>query len=82
MANEWMQQAACADMDANIFFPSDHDPLIRNAEMVLAKKTCMGCDVREECFSYSMKHEEGGGIWAGLTEAERARHRIVWSRKM
>ena len=38
-----------------------------------AKKICTGCEVRSECLSYALAHDERFGIWGGLSERERRR---------
>lgn len=36
-----------------------------------AKRTCAGCQVRDECLEFIQKYPEPEGIWAGLLPEER-----------
>lgn len=62
---DWMRQAACADMNSDLFFPQ------RGASTDKAKAACRACPVRAECLAYAMNTGERFGIWGGLSERER-----------
>ncbi len=36
-----------------------------------AKKACQPCPIREICLQYAIKHNEGEGVWGGMTVSER-----------
>ena len=40
----------------------------------VAKRICLGCDVRATCLEYALEIREPHGIWGGLTELERQAH--------
>jgi WhiB family redox-sensing transcriptional regulator len=73
-ANEhhWRKRAACYGMDAKLadalFFPTPRDT--RSIDQ--AKAICGPCPVRQACFDAAMDSGSDHGIWAGLTEYERA----------
>ena len=44
----WITQAACKDLDTELFFPSDGTPGNQ------AKRICNGCPVVTECLLYAL----------------------------
>lgn len=61
----WMQHAACAGVDAELFFPEKgHQP-------DAAKRMCHHCPVRPQCAEYAIRDETLVGVWGGLTTRER-----------
>jgi WhiB family redox-sensing transcriptional regulator len=64
---EWHDRALCAQTDPEAFFPE------KGGSTREAKKICTGCEVRGECLSYALAHDERFGIWGGLSERERRR---------
>lgn len=61
----WMQHAACAGVDAELFFPEKgHQP-------DAAKRMCQRCPVRPQCAEYAIRDETLVGVWGGLTTRER-----------
>lgn len=63
----WVDDAACADTDPNLFFPKKSDGPAREAKAV-----CNGCTVLESCRDYAQKSPVIlAGVWGGTTEAER-----------
>lgn len=65
----WRQDAACRDLDPNLFFPSTDE------QAVPAKAVCESCPVREECLEYAIVTRQDDGVWGGLDETERKRLR-------
>jgi WhiB family redox-sensing transcriptional regulator len=65
---EWALRAACAGMDASIFFPCRG-----NAGMREAKTVCARCPVKQQCLDHAMAQGESEGIWGGLNASERER---------
>lgn len=57
---EWMQEAACRDMDVNLFFSGE-----RQRE---ARAVCVVCPVRAECLSYAVDNSIHHGTWGGAYE--------------
>ncbi len=73
---EWAAEAACAEMDSDIFFPDEQRNSRINKELTAeAKQICSECPVREECLDYALENhrEMLGGIFGGYTEKERKR---------
>lgn len=65
----WQEEALCAQTDPEAFFPE------KGGSTREAKRVCNKCEVRGDCLSYSLTHEERFGIWGGLSERERRRLR-------
>jgi WhiB family redox-sensing transcriptional regulator len=63
----WKQDAACRNLDPNMFFPDRDDA----AGPALA--VCATCPVREACLEYALVNRLREGIWGGATERERRR---------
>ncbi len=63
----WREQAACKDMDPEIFFP-EKIPLraVKNAAVARAIIVCSECPVKEECLRYAQENKEYQGIWGGV----------------
>lgn len=72
----WQERAACRGPKAAAFFPPLRpEPKAQRLERErLAKRICMGCDVRSACLEYALEIREPHGIWGGLTESERQAH--------
>lgn len=68
---DWQLSAACAQVDPELFFPKSQG----NAVTRDAKKVCAGCFVQAECRTYALEHDEGFGVWGGLSERDRRRLR-------
>jgi hypothetical protein len=64
-AAAWLDQAACATADPEIFFPASGEP------DAAAKQYCASCPVRDACRDYALAAGEEFGVWGGLNEAER-----------
>jgi WhiB family redox-sensing transcriptional regulator len=63
----WQDQALCAQVDPEIFFPEKGGSVRR------PKRVCARCDVRAECLEYALDTSQAFGIWGGMTERERYR---------
>lgn len=66
---DWRASGRCASTDPDLFFA------VGAKEHREAKTICRGCPVRAQCLSYAMEAPIDHGIWGGLTERERRRHR-------
>ena len=62
---DWVDQAACAGVDPDLFFPD------RGASLADARRVCAGCPVRAECLEYALEAGEKFGVWGGTSEKER-----------
>ena len=65
--DDWQERALCAQTDPEAFFPE------KGGSTREAKRICSGCEVRAECLTYALAHDERFGIWGGLSERERRR---------
>lgn len=70
----WTDNAACADpsVDPDIFFPSEGD----TATQAKARAICLGCAVKDTCFSYPFRDDRGhrskeAGVWGAATPENR-----------
>jgi WhiB family transcriptional regulator, redox-sensing transcriptional regulator len=70
---DWFDDAACREIDTDIFFPTSE------AQADEAKAICAACPVREECLEYALEIRPGDGVWGGLTATER--HRLIRRRQ-
>jgi WhiB family redox-sensing transcriptional regulator len=61
----WMDSAACADADPDIFAGATSE------DAAEAKAICAGCTVRPQCRDYALATGQEWGVWGGLSEAER-----------
>jgi WhiB family redox-sensing transcriptional regulator len=63
----WVDEAACADADPDLFFPTKKDAPAREAKAV-----CAACPVRQPCKDYAVRSPMIlAGVWGGTTESER-----------
>jgi len=67
---EWMDFAACRDMDGDLFFPA------RGEDVSAAKAVCRTCVVRPTCLAYALEHDEYWGIWGGTSARQRQQLRM------
>lgn len=63
----WQDRALCAQTDPEAFFPE------KGGSTREAKRVCSRCDVRGDCLTFALGHDERFGIWGGLSERERRR---------
>jgi WhiB family redox-sensing transcriptional regulator len=61
----WVDQALCAQVDPEIFFPD------KGGSTREAKAVCRACPVRLQCLEYALANSERFGIYGGLAERER-----------
>jgi WhiB family transcriptional regulator, redox-sensing transcriptional regulator len=71
----WHGEAACRDVDPEIFYPE------RGGSAQPAREVCAGCPVRQECLEYALNDPDAfyNGIWGGTASHER--RRILASRR-
>lgn len=65
---DWWKNAACKREPHFWFFP-EPGPGADHA----AKAVCRGCEVRQDCLSFAIRHHEQHGVWGGLNAHERQR---------
>lgn len=65
----WVSRGACRGAPTDLFFPEEP------GEAEPALQVCRRCPVRAECADYALGIPGLEGIWGGLTETDRRRHR-------
>jgi WhiB family redox-sensing transcriptional regulator len=71
---EWLERAACADEDPELFFPvGSTGPAVRDEQE--AKRVCARCPVISECLAWALRSGQTSGVWGGTGERERAKLR-------
>lgn len=69
-SRDWVDEAACAQTDPEIFFPT------KGGSVIPAKIVCLRCDVRAQCLEYAVTSPTVlDGIWGGTTPKERQQMR-------
>ena len=78
----WREQAACRDVDPDVFFPAGveggrpraGEELLPPVEWRTPIAVCADCPVRSACLDYALRHEDQG-VWGGTTPRQRERMR-------
>ncbi len=70
-ARPWVEQAACATVDPDLFFPENGGS--SPGQVRAAKAVCRRCPVTAECLAYALANDEVFGIFGGLSVRERQR---------
>ncbi|MFI6881156.1 WhiB family transcriptional regulator [Streptomyces sp. NPDC050400] len=71
---DWLNDASCRQEDPDLFFPiGDTGPALLQIEE--AKSICVACPVMERCRQWALETGQEHGVWGGLSEAERRRHK-------
>lgn len=74
LRQEWIQRAACADEDPELFFPvGSTGPAERDQRE--AKRVCERCPVARQCLTYALRTGQTSGVWGGKDEGELAKLR-------
>ncbi len=68
----WMTDAACAQVDPELFYPEKGDT------GRVAKQVCAACPVRAECLAFALARGERFGVWGG--ESARVRRALLAAR--
>ena len=67
---DWRHQAACRDVDPEIFFPvGTTGPAL--AQIEAATSICGTCTVQQDCLDWALETGQDAGIWGGTTEDAR-----------
>lgn len=69
----WMQDAACLQVDPDLFFPSKGDGPAGRA----ARGVCATCDVVAECLAFALRTKQTKGFWGGKSPRELAEIRTA-----
>lgn len=77
--SHWREDAACQDIDPQLFFPVGTGPDAM-AQTAVAKDVCAECPVAQECLIFAVTTNQEYGIWGGLDEEERREVRRAWRR--
>lgn len=69
----WRKDAACKDLNVNLFFPE-------KAQLVPqeVKDTCASCPVQEKCLDYAIRANIVIGFWGGKNVRQRRVLRREW----
>lgn len=67
---DWRPQAACATVDADLFFPIPHTNGWKK-QTKAAKAICARCPSRQACLDWALDTAQPAGIWGGKSEQER-----------
>jgi WhiB family redox-sensing transcriptional regulator len=72
---EWADQAACADLADDTFYPSFSGRHTRryHRKVEAAKAICRSCPVANQCLTYAYESGDHHGIYGGTTPEERGR---------
>ena len=62
---DFLDNARCLGNTDVDFFPSDV------TGMIVARRFCLGCDVRQACLDYAVENEIKHGMWGGVSENKR-----------
>jgi WhiB family redox-sensing transcriptional regulator len=74
---EWRRDAACRDVDPNLFFPVGvTGPAV--AQIAAAKSICEQCPATGSCLEFAITTNQEFGVWGGTTEDERRVLRRRW----
>lgn len=68
----WVDYAACAEVDGDVFFPDTNETAHGYRE---AKAICASCPVAAQCLQYAIDNNVRHGTWGGTSPAERGRLR-------
>ncbi len=67
MRSDWQEQAVCASVEPDLFYPAPHEHGRRRQ----AKALCASCPVVNECLQWALEINDKFAILGGLTAHER-----------
>jgi WhiB family transcriptional regulator, redox-sensing transcriptional regulator len=68
----WRARAECRDQDATLWYPE------QGQTMKAGRAVCAACPVAAQCLEHSIATYERQGCWAGSSDRQRRRLRMVW----
>ena len=71
---DWREAGACLSADPDLFFPIATGPAAVK-QIMMARRICAGCPVRQQCLDFAQRTGEMHGVWGGTTPEERIRAR-------
>lgn len=67
---DWRHEAACREVDPELFFPiGNTGPALLQIDE--AKQVCRRCSVMDECLRWAIDSGQDAGVWGGMSEDER-----------
>ena len=79
---DWQSQAACRDVNPDLFFsPESERGRRKRARELVAKALCGTCPVQAECRRHAVQVGEPYGVWGGTTESERDSYAVTAHRQ-
>ena len=67
MRSDWQEQAVCASVEPELFYPAPQEHVRRRQ----AKAVCKSCPVVNECLQWALDTDDQFAILGGTTAAER-----------
>ena len=64
-----LTRGQCREIGSDFFYP-DSENEGDTSMYSFGKKICAGCEVRQQCLDWAVRHE-GYGLWGGMTPRER-----------
>lgn len=76
-AGDWLTEAACRDVDPEVFYPNTFNASPRTVEWLTrpARTICSTCPVRDACYDYAARNGEDDGVWGGVFMGDKAARR-------
>jgi WhiB family redox-sensing transcriptional regulator len=75
--SDWQHRGSCRGTDTDMFFSPDGERGHARARREhAAKQICQDCPVLTECRTHAVTAAEPYGIWGGLSETDRTRHKL------
>lgn len=68
---DWMDDALCAEIGTEMFFPEEGNP--HGVNYAHGKQVCAACPVAMQCLEYALDNEIAEGLWGGVSPRDRAR---------
>lgn len=69
-SSDWRHQAACRELDGELFFPVGNTAA-GLAQAEAAKAVCRDCPARLDCLAWALETGQDAGVWGGFSEDER-----------
>lgn len=78
-ANDWRLEAACIDVEPELFYP---DPRITTSRRQYLEpiKVCAACQVVAECLDWAYRVNDQWAVLGGMSPRQRAKTRAAYMR--